>query len=155
MSQYLFVKWLHIVSSTLLFGTGIGSAFYLLMASLQREPWVIARVARIVVIADWLFTATTAVFQPLSGLYLMQLAGIPLSSRWIAWSLVLYAIAIACWLPVVRLQMKMRDIAAESAARGTRLPPAYDKLLRAWVALGVPAFLAFLGIFYLMAAKPV
>ena len=152
--EYLIVKWLHIVSSTLLFGTGIGSAFYLLFASLSRDVRAIAVVSRHVVRADWLFTATTVVFQPLSGFYLAHLAGYPLSSRWIVWSVVLYLVAGACWLPVVWLQMRMRDMAQASARDGLGLPALYWRYLRIWTALGVPAFFALIAVFYLMTAKP-
>jgi uncharacterized membrane protein len=153
--EYLLVKWLHILSSTLLFGTGIGSAFYLLYAVLSKDVRAIAVVTRCVVLADWLFTSTTVLLQPLSGLYMMQLTGMPMSARWIAWSLILYAIAIACWLPVVWIQMKLRDLSQAAARDGTGLPERFWKLFRAWVALGVPAFFAFVAIFYLMVAKPV
>ena len=152
--EYLIVKWLHIVSSTLLFGTGIGSAFYLLFTSLSRDVRAIAVVSRHVVRADWLFTATTVVFQPLSGFYLAHLAGYPLSSRWIVWSVVLYLVAGACWLPVVWLQMRMRDMAQASARDGLGLPALYWRYLRIWTALGVPAFFALIVVFYLMTAKP-
>jgi len=152
--EYLIAKWAHVVSSTLLFGTGIGSAFYLLAASLGRDSRIVAAVARYVVRADWLFTATTAVFQLASGLWLARLTGVPLGSRWIAWSLALYALAIACWLPVVRLQIRMRDKAARAAASGRTLSDEYWRDFRLWVALGIPALLAFLAIFYLMIARP-
>lgn len=152
--EYLIIKWLHIVSSTLLFGTGIGSAFYLLFASLSRDVRAIAVVSRHVVRADWLFTATTVVFQPLSGFYLAHLAGFPLNSRWIVWSVVLYLVAGACWLPVVWLQMRMRDMAQASARDGLALPALYWRYLRIWAALGVPAFFALIIVFYLMTAKP-
>ena len=152
--EYLVVKWLHVLSSTLLFGTGIGSAFYLLVASLHRDARVAAVVARYVVLADWLFTATTVVFQPLSGFWLVHWARIPWRSGWVGWSLLLYAVAVACWLPVVALQMRMRDLAARAAAEARPLPPAYWRAFRLWVALGVPAFLAFVAVFYLMVVKP-
>jgi uncharacterized membrane protein len=151
--EYLAVKWLHILSSTVLFGTGIGSAFYLLVATLSRDLNFIAGVTRWVVRADWMFTATTAVLQPATGLWLVHLAGMPLSAGWLRWSLVLYAVAITCWLPVVWLQMRLRDLAAEGVAQGA-LPRAYGRLFAAWVVLGVPAMLAFLAIFWLMVAKP-
>jgi uncharacterized membrane protein len=154
MSTYLVVKWLHILSSTLLFGTGIGSAFYLLVTTLRQDVRAIASVARTVVIADALFTATTAVFQPLSGWMLLHLAGIPLGTRWVAWSIALYALAIACWLPVLWIQVRLRDHAMHAAQRGEPLPAAYWTFFRWWVALGVPAFFAFLAIFWLMTAKP-
>jgi uncharacterized membrane protein len=154
MNDYLILKWLHILSSTLLFGTGIGSAFYLLVATLRKDPQVVAAVARCVVLADWLFTATTVVFQPASGFYMVHLAGYPMSARWLAWSVALYIVAVACWLPVVWLQTRLRDVAAESARQGQALSPAYYRLFGYWVALGVPAFFAFVAVFYLMTAKP-
>ncbi|HWJ96053.1 MAG TPA: DUF2269 domain-containing protein [Telluria sp.] len=152
--DYIVVKWLHILSSTFLFGTGIGSAWYMLFANVSRDIRAIAVVSRYVVIADWLFTATTAVIQPATGFYMIHLAGYPLSSRWIQQSIVLYILAGACWLPVVWLQMRLRDISAEAAGTGNDLPPLYWKYFRIWVALGVPAFLAFVYIFWLMVAKP-
>jgi len=153
--EYLIWKWLHLLSAAFLFGTGIGSAFYLLFTSLGRDPRAIATVARLVVIADWLFTATAIVFQPLSGLWLAQRVGFPLHSRWLAWSIALYLLATACWLPVIWLQLQLRDLAVAAAAQGTALPPLYWRYLRCWVALGVPALLAFLAVFWLMVAKPV
>ena len=152
--SYLLIKWLHIIFSTLIFGTGIGSAFYLLVATLRRDAVVVAGVARIVVWADWLFTATTAILQPLTGLWMVHIAGFPLSTPWIAWSLGLYIVAIACWLPVVRLQMRMRDLAAAAASRNEPLSRAYWRCFYIWVSLGVPAFVAFMAIFYLMTVKP-
>ncbi|WP_459615422.1 DUF2269 family protein [Bordetella sp. 2513F-2] len=152
--DYLIGKWVHVISSTLLFGTGVGSAFYLLCASLQRNPAVVAAVARYVVIADMLFTATTAVLQPATGFYLLHRTGLPLSTPWVAWSLWLYVLAIGCWLPVVWLQVRLRDLAAQAAASADELPARYWRLFRWWVALGVPALLAFLAIFYLMIARP-
>jgi uncharacterized membrane protein len=153
--EYVLYKWLHILSSTLLFGTGIGSAWYLLFTVISRNVTAIAVVTRTVVIADWLFTGTTMIIQPASGFYLVHLAGYPLSSRWIMWSLALYLVALLCWLPVVWLQMRLRDLSAAAAATGTPLPPAFWRCFRWWVVLGVPAFFAFLGVFYLMVAKPV
>jgi uncharacterized membrane protein len=152
--MYLLMKWLHILSSTFLFGTGVGSAFYLLFATLSRDVRAIAVVTRLVVLADWIFTSTTVILQPLTGLYLVHLAGLPLHSRWIAWSLALYAIAIACWLPVLWLQLRMKQLAQAAAANGAALPNAYWRCFRAWVLLGIPAFLAFVAVFYLMVAKP-
>jgi uncharacterized membrane protein len=152
--EYFVVKYLHILSSTFLFGTGVGTAFYLLLASVSRDVRVVAAVARYVVIADWLFTATTIVFQPLSGWYLARLMGLPLTTPWLYWSIVLFVVAALCWLPVVWLQMRLRDIAVDCAARGVPLPPRYTRHFATWVALGVPALFSFLAIFYLMVAKP-
>ena len=151
---YLIVKWLHVLSSTVLFGTGVGSAWHMLLASLDRKPEAVAVVVRHVVWADWLFTTTAMIVQPLSGLYLVHLAGLPLSSAWIAWSIALYLLAGACWLPVVVIQIRMRRIAEEAVAAALPLPPRYFQLLRMWVALGIPAFIALVAVFYLMVAKP-
>lgn len=152
--EYLTVKWIHILSSTLLFGTGLGSAFYMYFASRTRDPRVIAAVVRYVVIADWLFTTPTVVIQPLSGFYLLHLVGLPLRTPWVLWSLVLFVVAGLAWLPVVWMQRRMRDMAREAARRGAHLPPAYQHYLRGWVALGVVAFTALVAVFYLMVAKP-
>lgn len=152
--DYLFVKWLHILFSTLLFGTGIGSAFYLLLTTLTRDVRAISVVSGVVVVADWLFTATTAVLQPLTGFWLVHIAGLPLQAAWLKWSIVLYVVAIACWLPVVWLQIQLRNLARQAAQNQTVLPSAYWRYFMMWVSLGVPAFFAFIAIFYLMVAKP-
>lgn len=153
--EYLVAKWLHILSSTVLFGTGLGSAYYMFFASRTRKPAVAAHVVRQVVRADWLFTTTTIVFQPLSGLYMVHVAQLPLTAPWIFWSFVLYFVAGACWLPVVWIQIRMRHIAEDAVAAGKpTLPAGYFRLLCIWTALGVPAFIALVVVFYLMVAKP-
>jgi uncharacterized membrane protein len=152
--EYLIVKWLHILSSTFLFGTGIGSAFYMLFTSLSRDVRAIAVVSRYVVLADWIFTTTTIVIQPVTGLYMMHLAGMPLKTPWIMWSFALYFLAGACWLPVVWIQLKMRDMAQVAARDNTPLPDRYWRYLKIWTALGIPAFFALVIVFYLMVAKP-
>lgn len=152
--EYLVVKWLHILSSTLLFGTGLGSAFYMFFASLTRDPRVVATVVRYVVMADYAFTTPTIIIQPATGLYLIHLAGFPVSSTWIVVSIALYFLAGACWLPVVWMQIKMRDMAAAANASNTELPQRYWALLKWWVALGIVAFVALVVVFYLMVTKP-
>ena len=152
--NYLDVKLLHVLSSTLLFGTGIGSAFYLLFATLNRDPRAVAVVTRGVVIADNLFTATTAIIQPLTGWYMVHLAGLPWHSKWLRWSIILYVLALACWLPVVAIQVRLRRLAQQAMRDEVALPAAYWRWFRVWFALGVPAFFAFMGIFYLMVVKP-
>lgn len=150
----LVVKYLHVLSSTFLFGTGVGTAFYLLMVSRNRDARVIAAVARYVVIADWIFTATTIVFQPISGFYLAHRMGYSLTTPWLYWSIVLFVVAALCWLPVLWLQVRLRDLAIAAAAEGTEVPLRYAGYLGYWVALGVPALISFLVIFYLMVARP-
>jgi uncharacterized membrane protein len=152
--EYLIVKWLHILSSTVLFGTGLGSAYYMFFTSLTRDVRAIASTVRFVVIADWAFTTPTIIIQPLTGLYLIHLMGYPLGSAWIKWSIVLYFVAGAAWLPVVWMQIKMRDMANTAASAGTELPQKYWSFLKLWTALGVVAFVALMVVFYLMVAKP-
>lgn len=152
--DYVFVKWVHILSSTVLFGTGVGSAYYMLVTSLGRDVRATAVVARHVVRADWWFTTPTVVLQPLSGAMLVSMAGYPWGSFWIVASGALYLFALACWLPVVWIQMRMRDLAAHAVRHGTALAPRYWQLMGWWTLLGVLAFVAFLMIFYLMVAKP-
>jgi uncharacterized membrane protein len=152
---YVLVKWLHVLSSTILFGTGIGSAYYMFFTSLSGDARTVARVVGLVVVADWVFTLTTIIIQPITGLILADMAQIPLTSRWILWSTVLYFVAGACWIPVVMIQIRMRRLAEAAAAADRPLPPAYRCLFRWWTALGVPAFVALVIVFYLMVAKPV
>jgi uncharacterized membrane protein len=152
--EYLFIKWVHVLSSTLLFGTGLGSAFYMFFTNRTRNVQAIAVVSRRVVIADWLFTTPTAIIQPFSGYLLARMANLPFEG-WIFWSTILYVIAGACWLPVVWIQIRMAAMAQEAAdASRAELPAAYWRWHRIWTALGIPAFLAFIAIFYLMVFKP-
>lgn len=152
--DYVTVKWLHVLSSTVLFGTGLGSAFYMFFTNREGDVRAIASVTRRVVIADWLFTTPTAILQPLTGAWLVHLAGFPWTARWIAWSIALYVVAGACWLPVVWIQIRMARIAGASAASGAPLPAQFWRYHALWTGLGIPAFLAFVAIFYLMVAKP-
>jgi uncharacterized membrane protein len=152
--EYLLAKWVHIVSSTLLFGTGLGSAFYMFFASRTRDPRIVATVVKYVVIADWCFTTPTVILQPLSGFYMVHLAGYPLTSTWLLWSMILFLVAGAAWLPVVWMQIQMRRMAQQSLANGAALPEQYWRYLRGWVALGIVAFVALVIVFYLMVLKP-
>ncbi|CAB3803100.1 DUF2269 family protein [Paraburkholderia fynbosensis] len=152
---YLLVKWLHVLSSTILFGTGIGSAFYMLTVSLGKETHTVARVTRRVVVADWLFTTPTAIAQPLTGFAMVKLAGMSIASPWLAWSIALYAVAIACWLPVVCLQIRLAAIARRCDEMRAPLTAGYWRLFAWWIGLGVVAFFAFVAIFWFMVAKTV
>ena len=154
MSLYLLLKTLHILSATLLFGTGLGSAYYALRAWRSGNLQVIATTFRHLVAADWLFIATTAVFQPLSGLALARVAGWPLNQVWLLWSAGLFVFAGLCWLPVLWLQIRVRNMAAKALRDDTELPARAHLYMRIWFALGWPAFIAFIAIFWLMVAKP-
>jgi uncharacterized membrane protein len=154
MSWYLWVKWLHIVSSTVLFGTGFGIAFFFVRAQRTGNVAIIASVGRDVVLADAVFTAAAVVIQPASGIALALMAGYPLSAPWLLLSIAMYFLVGACWLPVVWLQIWMRDLAVAAATSSSPLPVEYKKYYRWWFALGWPAFIGVLFIFYLMVAKP-
>ena len=152
--DYLAIKWLHILSATLMFGTGFGTAFYMFFVNRSRNVAAIAVVTRLVAKADWWFTTPSVIIQPLSGLWMIHLAGFPMTSFWIVWSIGLYALAGACWLPVVWLQLKMRDMAIDAARIGEPLPDRYWRYEKIWTALGFPAFIALLVVYWLMVHKP-
>ncbi len=152
---YLWLKILHVLSATLLFGTGLGSAYYMWRSHLTGDARVVAVTARHVVAADWLLTTPAVILQPVTGLWMLHFAGIPWTQRWVLWSLALYLVAGACWLPVVWLQIRARDLAAEAVCRGAALPPQYYRYMRIWFVLGWPAFLAMVVIYGLMVLKPV
>ena len=154
MTVYLVVKWIHVLSSVLLVGTGFGSAYFMFFANRSGSVAAQAAVARLVVRADWWFTTPTAILQPVTGLILMHLAGWPMSTPWIALALALFAFAGACWLPVVSLQLRMAKMAHDAMRAGTPLPRRYATYQRWWEALGYPAFLAMLAVYWLMVAKP-
>ena len=151
---YLVLKYLHVIGASVLLGAGAGIAFFMLLGHLTGKATSIAPIARIVVIADFLFTATAVVLQPITGAALAWHMGWSLWEEWIALSIALYVVTGAFWLPVVWMQMRLRDLAVEAAATGEPLPPAYHRLFWWWFAFGFPAFAAVLAIFWLMIAKP-
>lgn len=152
--DYIILKWIHIVSSTILFGTGVGSAFYLFMANREKNIASIYFATRHVVIADWLFTTPAIIVQLITGAILVHLGGHSYSDQWIMWGLILYFFAGACWLPVVWMQIRMRDMAKAALENKTDLPARYWKMDRWWIILGTLAFPAVMIVFYLMVAKP-
>jgi uncharacterized membrane protein len=154
MTEYFVLKFLHVVGATVLLGTGAGIAFFMLMAHRSRDPVLIAGTARIVVIADVVFTASAVVVQPITGVLLARAVGYPLTEGWILLSIILYLVTGAFWLPVVWMQARMRRLAVGAVENGTPLPPAYFQLFRWWFAFGFPAFAAVLAIFWLMIRRP-
>ena len=154
MTVYLPLKAIHIVSSTVLFGTGLGTAFFKWIVDRSGSIAAIRVVSERVVLADWLFTSPAIVVQAVTGIALAQLMGFPITHGWVAYAIALYCIAGLCWLPVVWLQMRMRDLARDSDSTGTPLAPTYWSYARAWFWLGVPAFLSLVVVFWLMVAKP-
>ena len=149
------MKFAHVVGATVIFGTGSGIAFFMLMAHRSGDVRFIAGTARLVVIADMLFTATAVLLQPVTGWLLMRQTGLDFSQRWISASLILYLVAGAFWLPVVWIQVRMRDLARTAADSGMPLPATYHRLFHVWFWFGFPGFGAVLAILYLMIAKPV
>jgi len=154
MNDYLLLKFLHLIGTAVLFGTGVGIAFFLLLANRTKKAAIVAAVARIVVIADFLFTATAVVVQPVTGVLLAVEIGFSLREGWIVLSILLYLLVGALWIPVVFMQIRMRDLAAAAAEQGGALPAEYHRLFRLWFAFGFPAFGAVLAIIWLMIAMP-
>jgi len=152
--EYFVLKFLHIIGASVLLGTGAGIAFFMLMAHLSGRASVVAGVARIVVIADFIFTATAVVAQPITGVLLAWNVGYSLLDSWILWSIVLYVVTGTFWLPVVWMQMQMRDLAQEAVRTNAELPRSYHRLFWWWFAFGFPAFGAVVAIFWLMIARP-
>jgi len=154
MTLYFLIKYLHLLGAIVILGTGSGIAFFMLMAHRTADPGTIAHTARIVVIADAIFTASAAILQPLSGAALAHVMGYSLREPWILASFGLYFFVGACWLPVVWIQIKLRDLARAARDAGTPLPAQYRRLFRIWFAFGWPAFAGVIAIFALMIGKP-
>jgi uncharacterized membrane protein len=154
--MYLALKTLHILSSTVLFGTGLGTAYFMWMANRSANRQAIAVVTGHVMKADLYFTTPSIIIQPLSGLGLMLLAGYPMQfnpMNWLGLSLLLYGAAGVCWLPVLWLQAKMHQIALQEL-ESPELPAIYWRYERTWTVLGIPAFVSLVMVFWLMTAKP-
>lgn len=148
------LRWLHVIGATVLFGTGAGIAFFMLMAQRSGRAELVAHVAQTVVIADLIFTATAVVAQPITGFLLANALGWPLSEGWIVLSLALYLLTGLFWLPVVWIQIRLRNLARRAADEGRPLPNEERQLFRIWFWCGFPAFAAVLGILWLMVTKP-
>ena len=132
----------------------VGIAFFFLRGQRSGDSRIIAAVSHDVVLADMVFTATAVVLQPVTGIAQALMAGYPLSTPWLVLSMVLYGLVGCCWLPVVWLQIRMRDLAVEATHRGRPLPVLYDIYYRRWFMLGWPAFIGLIAVFGLMVAKP-
>jgi uncharacterized membrane protein len=154
MNDYLVLKFLHVIGTAVLLGTGAGIAFFLLLAHRTKKAATVAAVARIVVIADFVFTATAVIVQPVTGVLLAVEIGFSLREGWLVLSILLYLVTGAFWIPVVFMQIRMRDLAEAAARKGGALPAEYHRLFRRWFAFGFPAFGAVLAIIWLMIAKP-
>ncbi len=145
---------LHVLGACVLIGTGAGIAFFMLMANRTTDPAFIAQTASVVVVADMVFTATAAIAQPVTGFILMRELGWALSEGWLMVSLALYIFIGLFWLPVVFIQIKMRDEAQSSVLAGRPLSQRYRRLYRTWFACGIPAFTAIIVLLSLMVTRP-
>jgi len=154
MTLYFIVKYLHVLGAIVILGTGTGIAFFMLMAHRSRDPAFIARTAATVVIADMLFTASAVILQPVTGGVLMALSGTAFAELWLVTSLGLYVVAGLFWIPVIFMQIEMRDLARRAAAQQQPLPPRYFALFRRWLVFGIPGFGSVMMILWLMIAKP-
>ena len=151
---HLAIKYLHVLGAVVILGTGTGIAFFMLMAHRSRDAIFIARTAEVVVIADFVFTLSAVLLQPVTGGVLMWLSSTPITEGWLMTSLVLYAIAGVFWVPVVSMQIEMRDLARAAAGKAASLPPRYFALFRRWFLFGIPGFGSVMAILWLMIAKP-
>ena len=154
MTLYFLIKYLHLLGAIAILGTGTGIAFFMLMAHWSRDPAFIARTAATVVIADMLFTLSAVILQPVTGGVLIALSGTAVAERWLATSLGLYLVAGLFWIPVIFMQIEMRNLAQMAAAQQQPLPPRYFALFRRWFVFGVPGFGSVMIILWLMIAKP-
>ena len=154
MTVYFFVKYLHVIGAIVILGTGAGIAFFMLMAHRSGDAAFIARTAATVVIADMLFTLAAVILQPVTGGLLMMLSSTSFAERWLSASLVLYALAGLFWIPVIFMQIEMRDLASAAAAGSQPMPPRYFTLFRRWFWFGIPGFSSVMIILWLMIAKP-
>ena len=154
MTAYFVLKFVHVIGACVLLGTGAGIAFFMLVAHLTGQAMTVAAVSRIVVLADFVFTATAVILQPVTGVWLAYEVGYPLTEGWLVLSITLYILTGAFWLPVVWMQMQMRDLAVQAAKTQSALPARYNRLFWTWFAFGFPAFGAVIAILWLMIAKP-
>ncbi|PAY09481.1 hypothetical protein CK489_09155 [Bradyrhizobium sp. UFLA03-84] len=154
MTLYFLIKYLHVLGAIVILGTGSGIAFFMLAAHRTQSPSFIARTASTVVVADMIFTLSAVLLQPVSGGLLMLLSATSITERWLLLSLALYALAGVFWVPVVFMQMEMRDLAQAAADKGLPLPPRYTALFRRWFLFGIPGFGSVMIILWLMIAKP-
>jgi uncharacterized membrane protein len=154
MTLYFIIKYLHVLGAIVILGTGSGIAFFMLMAHRSGDAAFIARTAGVVVIADMLFTLSAVIAQPVTGGILMTLSSSSPAEGWLATSLVLYAVAGLFWVPVIFMQIEMRNLARVAAEKSQALPPRYFALFRRWFAFGIPGFGSVMVILYLMIAKP-
>ena len=154
MDVYGIVKTVHILSGTVLFGTGLGTAFFFWRAHASGNQAGRLTAARTTVLADWVFTTPAVLLQPATGTWMIAKAGFPWNDLWLAATYALYVVAAMCWLPVVAIQMRMKRMLEREAAGEAIDRPLYTRLFRTWFLLGWPAFGGLILVYFLMVLKP-
>jgi uncharacterized membrane protein len=154
MTLYLIIKIIHIISATILFGTGLGIAFFMFSSHYTNDLREKFFATRLTVLADYVFTAPAAIVQPLTGFWLVREGGYHWAERWLTATFIIYIIAGCCWLPVILIQIQMKQILARALISGAPLSMHYHRLFRVWFILGWPAFIGLVIVFALMVLKP-
>ena len=153
MEYYLILKLIHILAAVVVMGTGAGIAFFMFMANRSNNPQVIYITAKHVILGDWIFTTPAVITQIITGIFLMNMQGYSFSAPWFYWVVGLFIFIGLCWLPVLRIQYKLREL-AKISVDSNQVTPEFKSLMKTWTLLGIPAFIAILGIFWLMVFKP-
>jgi uncharacterized membrane protein len=153
MEYYLLLKLIHILAAVVVTGTGAGIAFFMFMANRSNNPQTIYITAKHVILGDWIFTTPAVVTQIITGVLLMNTQGYSFSAPWFYWVIGMFSFIGVCWLPVLRIQYKLRELAKVSVD-SNQITPEFKLLMKTWTFLGIPAFTAILIIFWLMVFKP-
>lgn len=153
MDSYLLIKMIHIISAVVVAGTGMGIAFFMFMASKTDDPKIVYNTAKTVVLADWIFTTPAVITQFITGILLMNILGYSYSSTWFITVISLFIFIGMCWLPVLKIQYRLKNLSYESIEK-EKLNSDFHKMMRYWILLGIPAFISIVIIFWLMVFKP-
>jgi len=153
MEYYLILKLIHILAAVVVTGTGAGIAFFMFMANRSNNPQAIYITAKHVILGDWIFTTPAVITQIITGVLLMNMQGYSFSAPWFYWVIGLFSFIGVCWLPVLRIQYKLREL-AKISVDSKQVTPEFKSLMKIWTLLGIPAFIAILGVFWLMVFKP-
>lgn len=155
MDLYLIIKTLHIISATILFGTGIGIAFFMLCSHFTDNIHEKFYAARNTVLADYFFTLPAVIVQPATGIWLVWYGPYDWMDAWLVVTYAIYIMAGLCWMPVVWIQIQLKNMLATAAETGETLPERYYRFFKIWFVLGWPAFIGLVVVFFLMVFKPV
>lgn len=153
MEYYLILKLIHILAAVVVTGIGAGIAFFMFMANRSNNPQAIYITAKHVILGDWIFTTPAVITQIITGIFLMNIQGYSFSAPWFYWVIGLFSFIGVCWLPVLRIQYKLRELAKVSVDKN-QVTPEFKSLMKTWTLLGIPAFTAIMVIYWLMVFKP-